>query len=126
MRELTLRHLLSAPEVRNNRSVTACLFSTYLQMLYERRDSSSEGHLYKQNLFLNKGAFDIDKLFKENYTAGVKHGLDELGKPDEIKGIDLNYLPPAMPLNLGEYPREIVEQFAAVMGYMTAIGKRAA
>lgn len=131
MRELVLRHLLSTHDSVGDQQLTRLLFTTYMQMLFSA-SIFDDAKLYHQNRFMSvdkQGNADrggITDFFRENYLLGIKHGLSEVGKPDTISDFDPTYVPHNLPLTAGEYPKDIVEQFAAVMGYMAATGKRAA
>jgi hypothetical protein len=68
---------------------------------------------------------EVRDLFQSYYKIGVEYGLEELpGK--HMSDISLSYIPPNLPLTMKTYPREIIEQFSSVMGYLAAVGRTAA
>ena len=118
MRELILRHLLSEPNNYTNHKATRHLFTCYLHML-ETEKAGQEGHT-----LLCSDVSEIRGLFKQNYVLGFEHGAEEAGLPPQT--YDTDYIPANLPLTLTAYPIDIIEQYAAVMGYVAAVGKQAA
>lgn len=125
MRELVLRHLLSSHSDNASKATTKHLFSTYLQMLSDDA-AKNGGDAYDRGLFVSVDQHGITNLFREHYKIGITHGLSETSASDTICNFDVTYLPHNLPLDAENYPRDIIEQFGAVMGYLAVIGRQAA
>lgn len=125
MRELILRHLISAPDVFESREITRNLFNAYRHMVLSEAPKDNFV-TYEKNRFIATDEAAIKKFFQGNYMLGLMHGLNETGATDTLGSFDAAYVPANLPLHILEYPKDIVEQFAAVMGYMKATGRMAA
>lgn len=137
VRELTIRHLLSTVDDRNAQLNTRLLFEMYLnKMAEEIKDLNGDTNMdrllnYMSNQFfsVNQSRPDpslISGFFRKNYSMGFRYGMEESGKPFDLDNAEIERLPENLPLSLSVYPRDIIEQYAAVLGYMTATGRKAA
>lgn len=104
--------MISDPFDADKCQVTKHLLETYIRMM-ELEDSTDA------NIFLSEAKWSVIALYKTHFMQGFSYGKEASPASTDMTTISC---PPILPLSMSRYPRDIIAQFGAVMGYKAAVG----